>query len=210
MPGADVGRSIAGVILILFVGCGGEKVTTSDQVHGDSSSGGSSSGGSGGPLGDVSSFDGNSVASDASENEVADASTCECFTGECAAGSHLVPGAASALCPNCQSCVPCGVVNCPMMAACAPGQEPVLGPGECCPTSCKPAAGSCIGTPCSNSRGCCPSDGGAPPLGIACGASGTCEACTKNGLNDICLAPNDSPAPDCCAGLKCVNNRCVR
>jgi hypothetical protein len=47
--------------------------------------------------------------------------------------------------------------------------------------------GGCIGTPCSNSYACCPGDGGGPAIGVACGASGMCEACTTNGLNDPCL-----------------------
>jgi hypothetical protein len=71
-------------------------------------------------------------------------------------------------------------------------------------------ASRCIGTPCANSYACCPVDGGGPPIGIACGASGTCEACTTNGLNDPCLGPRPDGGSDCCAGLRCVNNRCVR
>jgi hypothetical protein len=73
------------------------------------------------------------------------------------------------------------------------------------------AAGGCIGTPCSNSYECCPADGGGAALGIACGASGTCEACTTNGLNDPCLGrpASDPQGPDCCPGLRCVNLRCV-
>jgi hypothetical protein len=71
--------------------------------------------------------------------------------------------------------------------------------------------GGCIGTPCSNSYACCPGDGGGPAVGIACGASGTCEACTTNGLNDPCLGrpASDPQGPDCCPGLRCVNQRCV-
>jgi hypothetical protein len=73
------------------------------------------------------------------------------------------------------------------------------------------AAGGCIGTPCSNSYDCCPGDSGGPALGIACGASGQCEACTTNGLNDPCLGgpASDAQSPDCCPGLRCVNLRCV-
>jgi hypothetical protein len=67
---------------------------------------------------------------------------------------------------------------------------------------------TCVGTPCSNSYACCPGDAGAPPLGIACGASGTCEACNTNGLNDPCLGGSPQ-GNDCCPGLRCVNNRCV-
>jgi hypothetical protein len=38
-----------------------------------------------------------------------------------------------------------------------------------------------------------------------------CEACTTNGLNDPCLGrpASDPQGPDCCAGLRCVNFRCV-
>jgi hypothetical protein len=71
-------------------------------------------------------------------------------------------------------------------------------------------ASPCIGTPCTNSFACCPVAGGGPPIGIACGASGTCEACTANGLNDPCLGGGPNGGPDCCAGLRCLNNRCVR
>jgi len=73
------------------------------------------------------------------------------------------------------------------------------------------AADGPIGTPCSNSYDCFPADGAAPAFGIACGASGRCEACTTNGLNDPCLGgpPGNPQNPDCCAGLRCVNLRCV-
>jgi hypothetical protein len=72
-------------------------------------------------------------------------------------------------------------------------------------------AGQCLGTTCSNSYDCRCGDGGGPAHGIACGASATCEACTTNGLNDPCLGrpPSDPQGPDCCPGLRCVNNRCV-
>jgi hypothetical protein len=75
----------------------------------------------------------------------------------------------------------------------------------------EPDAGACIGAPCSRSYECCPSHSGAPPVGIACGASGLCEACRTNGLNDPCLGgpPDSSQSPDCCPGLRCVDNRCV-
>jgi hypothetical protein len=72
---------------------------------------------------------------------------------------------------------------------------------------------ACIGTACSNSYDCCPDDAGIPPPSIHCGANGACELCNRNGLNDPCLggsSPDDAQPPDCCAGLRCVNNRCVR
>jgi hypothetical protein len=72
-------------------------------------------------------------------------------------------------------------------------------------------AGGYLGTPCSNSYACWLGDGGGPAVGIACGASGTCEACRTNGLNDPCLGrpASDPQGPDCCSGLRCVNQRCV-
>lgn len=71
--------------------------------------------------------------------------------------------------------------------------------------------GGVIGKPCANSYGCSSVDGGAPQFGIACGASGTCEACITNGLNDPCLGrPASYPqGTDCCAGLRCVNLKCI-
>ncbi len=71
---------------------------------------------------------------------------------------------------------------------------------------------TCAAAPCSNSYDCCAPDGGGPPSGVACGASGTCELCGGNGLNDPCLGrpPGDPLGDDCCGGLRCMNNRCIR
>jgi hypothetical protein len=114
----------------------------------------------------------------------------------------------------CPTCEPCGQVNCLFMPACSFGEQPVTPPGECCPTQCGlmgvTDAAACFGIPCSDTHGCWCS-GGVAVFGIACGASGTCEACSTNGLNDPCLGrpPSSPEGPDCCPGLTCVNNRCV-
>lgn len=73
------------------------------------------------------------------------------------------------------------------------------------------AGGACIGTRCSSSNDCCSDDAGVRPADIACGAGGTCGACSTNGLNDPCLGrpPSSPQGPDCCPGLRCINNRCI-
>jgi hypothetical protein len=108
-----------------------------------------------------------------------------------------------------------GVVGtCSFIPACHFGEQPVILPGECCPTQCGlpgvTDAAACFGIPCLDTHGCWCAGGVVVP-GIACGASGTCEACSTNGLNDPCLGrPPDSPGgPDCCPGLRCLNSRCV-
>lgn len=194
------------MLLTSVIGCGGE--TTGIARHVDGGDGGdASTRGSTGGVGGASAAGGSVTNSGGSPGET---DACACSPIICAPHFRSVvpPGTC------CPSCEPCGPLNCAIVPECGPGQEPQVGLGECCPTSCgpvgTPAPGTCLGIPCSDTHACWCNDG-AVVIGIACGARGTCEVCATNGLNDPCLGrPPDSPeGPDCCPGLTCVNNRCV-
>ncbi|KAJ7461093.1 hypothetical protein FB451DRAFT_1371370 [Mycena latifolia] len=89
-----------------------------------------------------------------------DCSLVRCAAVECPFGqtAQIKPGTC------CPTCVPCGIVSCPLIAC----DDPVAQPGSCCPTCISPRAPDCSAVKCLECVGeiepgnCCPTCGLGP------------------------------------------------